>query len=532
MSTLTPSKFLVLAMICGCFAALPILATIERAQANPDVLDPSAPYRSDAQHLSDRATMMLPTHSLTTTSQSDTLDEQLQRIIRQHGLTGDPADGRELPSIEDPVVQLGKKLFFSKTLGGDMDVACASCHLPTLGGGDGLPMSIGVGAPEPDLIGPGRTHPALTFTVPRNAPTTFNIALWDKVLFHDGRIESLGGAPGVNGADGKGIRTPDVTIGEVDPNAGANLAAAQSRFPTTSPEEMRGFAFAASQNNQYSRDQLATRLAGHSVDGLDEGYDWRAAFEIAFGPAERAEGLITEQYIAEAIGEYERSQIFIETPWKAYVEGDLDALTDAAKRGAWIFFTPTDEGGANCARCHSGDFFTDEAFHVLAVPQIGRGKGDGLAGTGDYGRFRETRQLKDLYAFRTPSLINVTVTGPWGHDGAFKTLEGMVRHTLNPAESIRTYDWAQLDEYVFTEDAPANTQKALARLAYNRRMGVMSVENVDLTNVEVADLLAFLEALTDPCVTDAACLAPWMPSHEEMELDDHLLNAQLAVDSR
>jgi cytochrome c peroxidase len=174
---------------------------------------------------------------------------------------------------------------------------------------------------------------------------------------------------------------------------------------------------------------------------------------------------------------------------------------------------------------------TDEDFHVLAVPQIGRGKKDGLTRTDDFGRFRETRQLKDLYAFRTPSLINVTVTGPWGHDGAYASLEAMVRHNLNPAEAIAAYPWDEIDDYVADDYAVVNTRKALARLEYNRRQGLDTVENVDLTDAEVADLMAFIEALTDPCVTDEACLAPWMPADDELDPDGKRLDAYLALSS-
>jgi hypothetical protein len=45
-------------------------------------------------------------------------DVALRSLIQAHGLTGDPAEGHDLPSIEDPVAVLGRKLFFSKSLGG------------------------------------------------------------------------------------------------------------------------------------------------------------------------------------------------------------------------------------------------------------------------------------------------------------------------------------------------------------------------------------------------------------------------------
>ena len=459
------------------------------------------------------------------------IDALLRARINELGLTGDPAAGRDVPSVDDEIVQLGKFLFFTKALGGDKDSACASCHLPTLGGGDGISLPIGVGALDPDVLGPERMHPSGGPTVPRNAPTTFNLALLDNFMFHDGRVESLSKIPGANGAGEAGIRTPDSKYGTADPNAGLNLVMAQSRFPTTSNEEMRGFLYALETDNDYLRNRLAARLGnyGHGFGELD-GTGWAPLFAAVFGPAPDVESLITEQRIAFAIGEYERSQLFVDNAWAAYVQGDETALSDAAKRGALLFHTSVAEGGAGCATCHVGDKFTDEQFHVLAVPQIGPGKGDGVTRTDDFGRFRETRQLRDLYAFRTPSLLNVTELAPYGHDGAYVTLEGMVRHHLNPSDAVANFDWSQLDPYIQMEHAPANSAKAVARLEYNRTRGLSSIENVDLNDEQVDDLLAFLAALTDPCVTDAACLAPWMPSLSDPDPDGLRLDARLVAD--
>ena len=227
-------------------------------------------------------------------------DAELLSLTSGAGITGDPTTGRTLPSITDKKAQLGKKLFFTKGLGADDDAACVTCHHPMLGGGDDLSLSIGVGAESPDLLGPGRFHSVDAVggefdggpTVPRNAPTTFNIALWDQVLFHDGRVESLGKTAGANGDDGSGIRTPDSAFGIADVNSGDNLPTAQSRFPVTSPEEMRGFTTA-----QGTTDVVRTHLEGKLAG------DWDAEFTAAFGSAN-----ITYPLIAEAIGEYERSK--------------------------------------------------------------------------------------------------------------------------------------------------------------------------------------------------------------------------------
>ena len=448
------------------------------------------------------------------------IDSQLKDIISDNSLTGDPMSGRNIPDIDSPHAQLGMKLFFSKSLGGDRDSACVTCHHPSLGGGDDLSLPIGVGAVIPNLLGPDREHDnnAPHFDggppVPRNAPTTFNVAAWDKVMFHDGRINSFGETPDLNGDDGEGIRTPDTSVGEIDPLAGQNLTQAQARFPITSPEEMKGFNH-DDKDNQELRDYLASRLGGYGEGAgeLSNNVYWLEKFRATLNnPMGTAEELITEQNISFLIGEYERSQSFVDTPWKQYVEGDETALSDSAKNGALLFFNSAADGGANCASCHSGDFFTDEKFHNLAMPQIGRGKGDGIDNSDDFGRFRVTQSVDDLYAFRTPSLINVEVTGPWSHAGAYTSLEGVVRHTLNPSVAVSNYDTNQLTQAGIQnlDKVQSNTQKALTKLEDDRLLGKDVIQNVSLNDGQVDDLVAFLRSLTDPCVKDRDCLNKWV----------------------
>jgi len=87
----------------------------------------------------------------------DSIDARLYQVINQNQITGAPPVNRSLPAISDPAAHLGMELFFSKALGGDQDVACASCHHPALGGGDGLSLPVGIESDNPDLLGPGRT---------------------------------------------------------------------------------------------------------------------------------------------------------------------------------------------------------------------------------------------------------------------------------------------------------------------------------------------------------------------------------------
>ncbi|MCK5901511.1 MAG: hypothetical protein KAG28_00055 [Cocleimonas sp.] len=449
------------------------------------------------------------------------LDQHVLSLAKQTGMTGDPTTGRLLPSITDDKAQLGKRLFFSKGLGGDSDSACVSCHHPVLGGGDNLSLSIGVGALSPDLLGKGRSHAASAAhfdggpTVPRNAPTTFNLALWDQALFLDGRVESLGKTVGKNGNDSQGIRTPDSAFGVADTKAGKNLSIAQARFPVTSPEEMQGFVFKAGKNRDAVRTGLAEKMADFS--------GWKSEFQDAFGDSD-----ITFARMAEAIAEYERSQIFVNNPWKKFMEGDKKAISRAAKRGALMFFNTVEKGGANCVSCHSGDFFTNELYHVTATPQIGRGKGDdnGSRRNDDFGRARETKRSSDRYKFRTPTLLNVEMTGPWGHAGAYTTLNGMVKHMLNPQLAIEHYDFSQLEQSIQTVDMKTNTRFALEQLKKNQLNKVSSVlQNIVFQKADVTDLVAFLKTLTDPCIKSRACLAPWIPNAQDSNPDGLRVNA-------
>jgi cytochrome c peroxidase len=460
------------------------------------------------------------------------VDKKLRKVIKENNLTGDASRSRDLPSIDSPKAQLGMQLFFTKALGGDMDSACVTCHHPAMGGGDNLSLSIGTEAVNPDLLGPGRSHsPNGTHfdggpTVPRNAPSTYNIGLWDVVLFLDGRVESLDQSDNANG-QGDRIRTPDTVFGSVDNNAGDNLTVAQARFPVTSPEEMRGFTLEAGHSNDAVRNHLAARLRNEIPAEL-MGSTWLEAFRAGFNqPNGSSQDLITFANIVDAIGTYERSQVFVNNPWKTYVEGDNNGLTDAQKRGALLFFEPIEEGGASCSSCHSGDFFSDEKFHNIAMPQIGRGKGDnnGSTTSADFGRFRETGDHNDLYAFRTPTLLNVEVTGPWGHDGAYTSLEGIVRHHLNPDDAILNYNLSQLTMGIQTDDWGTNTLLALQVLQQRRSEGLFALQDVYLSEEEIGELVEFLKALTDLCVKSRDCIAPWIPGASLPDPDNLRLNA-------
>jgi cytochrome c peroxidase len=429
------------------------------------------------------------------------IDNQLTTIIKTNGLTGIPTSNHTIPNINSPKAQLGMKLFYSKTLGGDNTTACASCHHPMLGGGDNLSLSVGVDSKNPDIMGIHRELKKNDHArVPRNAPTTFNVTFWKRVLFHDMRIERMSKTE---------ITTPDMPYPIIDALAGDTLVQAQARFPITSPDEMRG-KYMDSAFNQTMRRSLAKRLENNWLEEFRKGFDYAKG---------SAEDLITEQNFSEAIAEYERSQVFINTPWKAYIEGNKNALSASAKKGALLFHTPQKEGGAGCAQCHSGDFFTDELAYNTAMPQIGAGKDNGATGSNDYGCNLVTKKNEDKFRFRTPSLLNVEVTGPWGHDGAYTSLEAVTRHMLSPEKSAKAYNAKQLTQKNITlKDSKANTQEAIDA-------GIHILPKDVVNESDVTDLVNYMKSLTDPCVKDRACLSKWIPNANDNDPDGRTLHA-------
>jgi cytochrome c peroxidase len=443
---------------------------------------------------------------------------ELRTKIIELSLTGDPSKNRDLPTVGSPLVTLGMQLFFTQALSGEMDVACVSCHHPRLGGGDNLALAIGVESAEPFLLGPGRKHASSGVgydggpTMPRNVPTIFNIGMWDSVIFNDGRIERVESTSGAGAA----ILTPDSANRETADLSATSLTNAQARFPATSPEEMKGH-HKSGYNNAGIRDYLVARLRGDNNDLIKN--EWLSAFQAGYQDSTGTpESLITQANVFNAVAEYERSQVFVDNQWKAFIEGERDAISLEAKKGAMLFYASKEQDGANCARCHSGDFFTDEKFHNLAIPQIGRGKGDGSTGTNDFGRFKVTKQEADRFAFRTPTLLNISVTKPYGHSGAYESLEGIVRHHLDVESAVYGYSLAnnvsQLG--VQSNDVTGNTQAAFEKLNADRTAGKPGlIENVSLSDEQVAQLVAFLNTLTDSCVAgtiDSACIDKWVPS--------------------
>ena len=227
-------------------------------------------------------------------------------------------------------------------------------------------------------------------------------------------------------------------------------------------------------------------------------------FEAAFPKIKNGSNELTFADAANAIAAFESQAFrFDNSPFDAFLRGDDDAMTVDEKMGMSLFY-----GEAKCASCHSGPFLTDHQFHATAMPQIGPGKNHGTSGREDFGRGAITEDAADNYKFRTPSLRNVALTGPWGHDGAFSDLKEIVIHQLNPFDALAYYDRTQpvltgrsdLDaiDWIAMDDAVAVDQLADA----------CQIEPVNLEPDEIDQLVSFLYALTDLRALDMTDIIP------------------------
>ena len=410
----------------------------------------------------------------------------------QAGEMPPPITDADYMATTPDAVALGQLLFYDPILSGSGTVACATCHHPSLGTSDGLSLGIGDGGVG---LGPDRRLVADNMPeqrIPRNAPGLFNLGAREFTrTFHDGRLEADPTKPG-------GIRTP---LGQEMVEGFSGVLSAQAMFPVLSQDEMAGH-YSESDISKAVRTGMLTGPGGawdliaKRVEAIPE---YRAMFDAVIGDRAIAFTDISN-VIAEFIAFEWRTD---DSPFDLELRG-IEPLSGAAAEGGDLFY-----GKAGCSSCHSGKFLTDQDFHAIAMPQIGPGKVERFeSDTSDVGRFRVTGDPADIYKFRTPSLRNVALTAPYGHDGAYATLEAVVRHHLDPVTSLMSYDIGQAILPVL----PGASDKDRIELTNAADMAAIAAANelepVDLTDDEVAALIAFLNSLTDPVSRDGRLGVP------------------------
>ncbi len=235
---------------------------------------------------------------------------------------------------------------------------------------------------------------------------------------------------------------------------------------------------------------------GHNRSLVDQFSAYRNLFAQAFPEVPPAE--LGFQHAANAISAFEVDSFrALNSPFDRYVAGDDTAFTDAQKRGGLLFY-----GGARCAQCHRGGLLSDQQFHNIASPQVGPGT-DPTTSL-DLGRFSVTGVPNTRFAFKTPILRNVAQTGPWMHSGAYTTLTAAVAHYRNPAQSLRNYNPNQLRADLRGEVHTADQLNA----GILNTLDPLVNAPINLNQGDVADIVAFLESLTDPNATNTVGIVP------------------------
>ncbi|MDJ0812717.1 MAG: cytochrome c peroxidase [Woeseiaceae bacterium] len=405
----------------------------------------------------------------------------------------EPADDSDYYDNGNPdpaKAALGGQLFFDKILSGNLNISCATCHHALTDTGDGLSLPVGeggrgLGATRDTGVGADAIHER----VPRNAPPIFNLGAREfTTLFHDGRAQ-------VDATQPSGFLSP---AGDALPPGLDNILAVQAMFPVTSGTEMAG---------QPGENPIADAAAAGDLPGvwaqiaerLQNVSGYVEQFVAVYDDVNVAED-ITYVHVANAIAAFEALNWRADnSPFDRFLRGEKAALGFEARRGMWIFYSPRK---ANCASCHSGTFQTNHGFAAIATPQIGPGKGDGFQGRDDFGRERVTSSVGDRYRFRVPTLRNVALTAPYGHSGAFNTLEDMVRHHLDTIGSLESYDAGQAvmpsrSDLDALDVVIMNDEVSVANIAAANELAP-----VQLTEREFRNLIAFLHALTDPSSID------------------------------
>ena len=264
-------------------------------------------------------------------------------------------------------VGLGKLLFFDPILSGNNDIACATCHHPSLGYADAIDLSIGVNGQ-----GLGR---ARHFLSPNNIPFAKRNAL--SII-----------NTGFNGMTADGTYDPSTAAMFFDSRT--HSLELQSLEPIKTMEEMRGTAIAPA-------DILDT-----VVSRLKRIPEYVQLFNTVF----QATNAVTTQNLGKAIAAYERTIVSNNSPYDKYMRGDQSAMSATQVQGMNLF------ASNGCNNCHSGAMFSDYSLHVLSVPDNPkRPTDDGANGS---------------YAFRTPSLRNLSLTAPYMHSGAFNSLDAVL----------------------------------------------------------------------------------------------------------
>ena len=208
---------------------------------------------------------------------------------------------------------------------------------------------------------------------------------------------------------------------------------------------------------------------------------YREAFRTAFAADSDPYSILNT---VRALASFVRTIASFDSPYDRFQRGDSEALTDGQVRGLNLFFSERLE----CFHCHGGFNFTDSSTHADVLVQTVGFHNNGLyniGATGEYpsdntGLYDLTGERRDMGRFKAPTLRNIAVTAPYMHDGSIETLDGVVEHYGRGGRIIVDGPYAG--------DGSRNPYRS------------EFVRGFELSAQERADLIAFLQSLTDETV--------------------------------
>ncbi len=263
-------------------------------------------------------------------------------------------------------IELGRQLYFDTRLSVDNTVSCASCHHPNEGYGRRTQFGVGIKGLEGG----------------RNSPVSYNRIL-SGAQFWDGRAASLE-------EQAVGPIANPIEMGNTHENAVKTV------------KEIPGY--------QIQFDKIFKE--GATIDNIGKAI---ASFErtLVTGPSP----FDYQEQLRPFLKMDKEDLEDLEEEYKAALAlTKANPMSKSALQGRALFFSEK----VNCAACHLGPNLADEKYHNLGVGMTVKNP--------DLGRYAVTKQEKDKGAFKTPTIRNVALSGPYMHDGASKTLEEVVEH--------------------------------------------------------------------------------------------------------
>jgi cytochrome c peroxidase len=388
-------------------------------------------------------------------------------------------------------IELGRRLFFDPLVSRTGQRACSFCHDPEHGFSDPVERS------EDDL-GRSRRHSQTLIDSHVNPSAHWDGELRgieELVLARIGRVglRVMCGQvkSGLNGAN---------TTPPPDPTLRARAPGRSD--PSERPPRLEAY---PSHGAPFGSNPLDLNLLPEVGGTVEDAGRYRSAFASAFGtPA------VSVQRIAEAIAAYCRSLHTTTAPIDRFLAGDEHALSEPARRGLELF-----RGRAGCAQCHvmegSRPGFTDYGFHDNGVtwrslqralgPSEEKFDADKVANA-DRGREGASTSPGDRRCFKTPTLRDLPRRGPYMHDGSFKGLTGIVRHyagggSRDPLQDQRIRGFEATDADVadlvaFLEALNGEERPGIARRAWNERVQRTRLRFVDARRQAMAGLVVGL----------------------------------------